>query len=70
MPDFSLEDLLGEARRELLMRQHVYPRMVRTETMPEAQAARQIALQEAIVAVLAGLVAVEAAQMELFTKEV
>jgi len=66
---FNLEDLLAEARRELLMRQHVYPRLVRQETMPEAQAARQIALQEAIVALLAGLVALEAAQMDLFGQE-
>src|SRR5262245_17632688 len=66
MPDFALEALLAEARRELLLRQSVYPRLVRSETLPEAQAARQLALQEAIVALLMGLVALEAGQMDLF----
>jgi len=69
MSDFSLEALLAEARRELLMRQQVYPRLVRSETLPEAQAARQLALQEAIVALLAALVATGAAQMDLFQSE-
>jgi len=69
MSDFSLEALLAEARRELLLRQSVYPRLVRAETLPEAQAARQLALQEAIVALLTGLVATAAAQRDLFGKE-
>jgi len=66
---FALEDLLQEAQRELALRMRAYPGFVARETLPEAQAARQLALQEAIVALLAGLVATDAAQMDLFGKE-
>lgn len=57
---------LAEAKRELALRHRVYPRMVREDTMTEAQAFQRLALQEDIIATLAGLAAQEAGQGELF----
>lgn len=51
-PAFSYADLLECARRELRMRERVYPRWVEGGKMTARQAAREIALQTAIVETL------------------
>ena len=63
---FPLTELVAEARRELLMRNQIYPRMIREETLAPLTAERRIALQEAIVATLAALLGLEEGQQELF----
>jgi hypothetical protein len=47
--DVNLNDLLGCARRELELRQRVYPKWVAKGTMKEAKAEQEIALQRTIV---------------------
>ncbi len=50
MNEFSDADKLACAERELKMRRRVYPNWIRRGNMREGQAAREIALMEAIVA--------------------
>jgi hypothetical protein len=48
MHEFSIDELCAAARREVAQRKKVYPRLVRDGKMSSDEAARQIALMEAI----------------------
>jgi hypothetical protein len=48
MSDFSINDLCACARREVAQRKKVYPRLVRDGKLNPDEAARQIAMMEAI----------------------
>ena len=48
MTDVTLVEMLAEARRELAMRQRLYPRWVEEGRMKPHQAERQIAVMQAI----------------------
>ena len=48
MADFSDEDKLKTAEREVKMRRRVYPRFVEEGKMSQVQADREIAIMEAI----------------------
>jgi hypothetical protein len=56
---------LAEARRELALRKAVYPKLMRADHLGAGIAAQRIALQEAIIATLVALVALERGQGEL-----
>ena len=47
-PQFSINELCACARREVAQRKKVYPRLVRDGKLHPEEAARQIALMEAI----------------------
>jgi hypothetical protein len=47
--DVNLNDLLGCARRELELRQRVYPKWVAKGTLSEAKAEKELALQRSLV---------------------
>jgi hypothetical protein len=47
--EVNLNDLLGCARRELEVRQRVYPKWVAKGTLSEAKAERELALQRTLV---------------------
>lgn len=58
---YSLDELIGEAERELGMRLGVYPRRVAAKAMSQKTADHQIALQRALVTYLRARKGVEAA---------
>ena len=62
----SAETLMKCARRELDMRERVYPRMVEMGRMPADKADHEIACMRAIVGVLKQKVRDESDQMYLF----
>jgi len=62
----TLTEQLTCARRELRLRQRVYPRWVREKKMKQSMATYEIAAMEAICATLAGLLAVQPDQLPLF----
>jgi len=70
MPDaVPLRLQLACAKRELALRERIYPRLVAQETRLPAKAQHELAAMRAICATLAGLVAAEAGgggQAELF----
>ena len=49
-PTFATTDVLGELRRELALRQRVYPAWIAKGTLAQAKADRQIALLKAAIA--------------------
>ena len=51
-PIFSPSELAGCARRELRMRERVYPRWIERDKMRQEDADRELALMRAIVALL------------------
>lgn len=54
MSEFSLEDLLACAKRELALRKNVYPKWVKAGRYTADQARREVAMMEAIVEMLNG----------------
>ena len=57
-----LEQQIAEVRREIALRQHVYPKFVTKGTLSQAQADKQ---QRAMIAVLATLQGIAASQAAL-----
>lgn len=62
MSDYSFEDKMKCAQRELVLRKNVYPARVKLGKMKTSQADREIAIMEAIHADYAFLVACEKAK--------
>lgn len=63
---YTLEQQLACAKRELSMREKVYPRWIGDERMTESEATHEIECMQAIVATLQRLVDAEGAQPSLF----
>lgn len=61
----TIKEQLDCAKRELAMRERVYPRWVLQEKMTEEKAAHEIACMKAIVATLKPLAEQESGQMSL-----
>jgi hypothetical protein len=48
MPEFTVKDLIEEARREVALRRKVFPRWVEERRITASEADRRVALMEAI----------------------
>jgi len=66
MPAVTLEDQIKEIRREIAMRNQVYPNMVASDRMTEANARQRISVMCAVLTTLQGLQ--EESPLPLFDK--
>ncbi len=65
-PEFSLEELIEEAERELKMREKVYPRWIQYGKINEKTAERRLNRQKGIVNILKKLKDKQGKQISMF----